>query len=637
VLSITYNAYSTLFTSLPIYWYNAALSLYPWTFWIIVFNLTAKRSHHRKKYHAYRYLLLSVLLSLSNIVQATPTLFAFTVSGVKESVLENVQKSVDSLPRRLPDNASEPEVAAIFDEISDTVKKALAPYGYFTPTVTIQKRQTKKNEWSVAISIQPGPQTYVNNVYIAVTGPGEKDKTLQQALSNLPLKKGMPLNTDLYEQSKKKFAALANTAGYMSPTFTAHEITVNKTTHLADINLVFDTGPQYYFGAVKFNQRYYDNAFLERFPQFKEGDTYSPTAVLKLQEGLAGTSYFSTINVNPQQTTDSTDIPIWVDLTPSKAQAYNFGVGYGTDTGPRLTASWDQRHVTDTGQYFKAFIQLSTVQSTVDLRYIIPGKDPANEQYYIGASYQQQSPNSNKGETEKFTVGKQQLWGTWTTSASLNLQHDHYTLLGDPYRNTSMLLPSITLYKTSYDDVVFPRNGYSINLTMRGASTVTYSDTNFVQAEFAPKLILSPFDFSRIILRSDLGYTAVADPATIPLSLQYFAGGSDSIRGYDYEQIGPGRYLYVGSVEYQQHVYKQWWGTTFIDAGNVVNNFGNPQFNVNGVQQPNADLAQMINRSVGVGVMYASPVGPIELTVAKPIGNNSGNGFSVQFIMGGNI
>jgi translocation and assembly module TamA len=576
------------------------------------------------------------LLSLSNVVQATTTLFVFNVSGVKDPVLENVQKSLESLPRRLPDNATKLQIAAIFDEMSDTAKKALAPYGYFTPTITIQKRQTKKYEWTVAISIQPGPQTYVNNVHIAITGPGEKDKTLQQALSDFPLKKGMPLNTDLYEQSKKKLAALANTAGYMSPEFTEHEIVVNKTTHLADINLIFNTGPRYYFGAVQFNQSYYDNAFLERFPRFKEGDTYSPTAVLKLQESLTGTPYFSVINVDPQQTTDSTDIPISVDLTPSKAQSYNVGVGYGTDTGPRLTATWDQRHVTDTDQYFKAFLQLSTVQSTVDLRYIIPGQDPVNEQYYIGASYQQQSyPHNNTGETEKFTIGKQQLWGTWTTSSSLSLQHDHYSLLGDPYRDTSMLLPNITLYKTSYDDVVFPRNGYSINLTMRGASKATYSDTNFVQAEFAPKLILSPFDFSRIILRSDLGYTAVADPATIPLSLQFMTGGSDSIRGYDYEQIGPGRYLYVGSVEYQQHVYKQWWGTTFIDAGNVVNNFGNPQYNVNGVQQPDADLSQMIKKSVGIGVMYASPVGPIELTVARPLEHDKG--FSIQFIMGGNI
>lgn len=602
-----------------------------------MFNLNVRRSLHRKKYRAYRYGLWCVLLLLSAIVRANPV-FTFQISGIKSPVLENVQKSLDSLPRRLPENANDQDIALIFEQMNDTVKKALAPYGYFTPTVYITKQKTKKNAWNIAIKIQPGPQIYVNTVRVAVIGAGAQNKALQQAVSDFPLKTGMPLNTDLYEQSKKKFAALANSAGYMSPTFTAHEITVNKTTHLADINLVFDTGPQYYFGGVHFNQSFYEDSFLQRFPQFKAGDTYSPAAVSQLQESLAGTPYFTTINVDPNQTPDSTDIPISVDLTPSKAQSYNIGVGYGTDTGPRLTASWDERHVTDTGQYFKAFMQLSTVQSTVDLRYIIPGENPVNEQYYIGASYQQQSyPNSNKGQTQKLSVGKQFLWDSWTTSPSLSIQHDRYSLLGDPYKDTAMILPSVSVYKNSYDNPVFPRTGYGVNLTVRGASKATYSDTNFFQAEFAPKMILSPFDFSRIILRSDLGYTAVADPSTIPLSLQFMTGGSDSIRGYDYNSLGPGRYLFVGSVEYQQHVYKEWWGTTFIDAGNVVNNLGNPQYNVNGVQQPDANLSELINRSVGIGVMYASPVGPIELTVAKPIGNNAGNGFSVQFIMGGNM
>lgn len=602
-----------------------------------MFNLSAEHNNHPKKYRMAKFLLLGILLLLSVIVRANPT-FVFQVSGVQSPVLENVQKSLDSLPRRLSDNPSNQDITTLFEQTSDIAKKALAPYGYFTPTITVQKRQTKKSEWTVTVKIQPGPQTYVNTVHVAIIGAGAKDKALQQAQRDFPLKKGMPLNTDLYEQSKKKFAALANTAGYMSPQFTEHEITVNKATHLADIHLVFDTGPQYYFGGVHFNQSFYADSFLQRFPQFKEGEPYSPAAVSQLQENLAGTPYFSTLNVDPQQTPDSTDIPIWVDLTPSKAQSYNIGVGYGTDTGPRLTATWDQRHVTDTGQYFKAFMQLSTVQSTVDLRYIIPGKDPVNEQYYIGGSYQQQSyPHNNKGGTEKFTIGKQQLWAGWSASPSLSIQHDRYSLLSDPYRESSMLLPSLTLYKTSYDNPVFPRSGYSNNFTIRGASKATYSDTNFMQAEYTPKLILSPFDFSRIILRGDLGYSAVADPATIPLSLQFFAGGSDSIRGYDYQDIGPGRYLYVGSVEYQHNVYKEWWGTAFIDAGNVVNNFGNPQYNVNGQPLPDADVSQMIKRSVGIGVMYASPVGPIELTVATPIGNNTSRGFSIQFIMGGNM
>ena len=566
--------------------------------------------------------------------KATPPSFDIKVSGVASPILDNVQKSVLSLSRRLPADPSIEDLNTFFEQIPDTAEKALAPYGYFSPTIHVRKTRQAKEKWLVTLTVNTGPQTRIYSLHVAIIGAGKDNAALQKIIQNFPLKVGDPLNTELYEQTKKKLTASANTAGYMSPTFTTHEIKVNKATRLADINLVFDTGPQYYFGGVHFDQHFYEDSFLQRFPTFKEGEVYSPQAVADLQQNLSGTPYFSTINVEPQQNADTTTIPILVGLTPSKSQYYSFGAGYGTDTGPRLTTSWEQRHVTDTGQYFKSFLQLSKVQSTLDARYIIPGKDPVNQQYFIGASFQQQSPDNNsKGTTEKLSVGKQQLWGSWTTSSSLSLQHDRYSLLGDPYRDSSMLLPSVTLYKTSYDDIVFPRNGYSANITVRGASKATYSDTNFFQTEFVPKMILSPFDFSRIVLRADLGYTAISDPEDLPLSLQFFAGGSDSIRGYDYEELGPGRYLFVGSAEYQQHVYKEWWGTTFIDAGNAVNSLTNPQDHVVGKDQPHIDLSELLKRSVGIGVMYASPVGPIELTLAKPITDDH-KSLSIQFTMG---
>ncbi len=596
-------------------------------------KIKASYAHHSALGSLFLFCLLS--LGLSTDLYAK-TKFNFQIQGISEPVLSNVQKSLNSLPRRLSDPPKPGELETLFEQVPDTVEKSLAPYGYFKPEVKMSKRPLGKKEWTVYIQIKPGIQTRVGKVHVAITGPGQKEKALQTALAEFPLHSGDPLDTGLYDQTKKKWSALATQAGYMSPNFTEHQISVDKATHIANIDLVLDTGPQYYFGQVHFDQNFYNEDFLKRFLGFKPGDPYSPQLLMNLQQNLNGTPYFSTVDVQPKQSQTSTDIPVEVNLTPSKGQFYNVGVGYGTDTGPRLTGTWEARHITDTGQYFKSFIQLSPVQSTVDARYIIPGKDPINDQYFIGGSLLQESPNTSKGQTESLSVGKQQLWKTWTATTSLSLQHDRYSLLGDPYRTDTMLLPSISLYKNSYDDIVFPRNGYSSNITIRGASKATYADTNFAQIEYSPKAILSPFSFSRIILRSDLGYSAVSDPATIPLSLQYFAGGSDSIRGYDYEELGPGRYLFVGSAEYQQNVYKNWWGTAFMDAGNAVNDLKNPEDHLVGEDQPHVDLAELLKKSVGLGVMYASPVGPIELTIAKPLGDN-GNGLSFQFRMGGNL
>ena len=55
----------------------------------------------------------------------------------------------------------------------------------------------------------------------------------------------------------------------------------------------------------------------------------------------------------------------------------------------------------------------------------------------------------------------------------------------------------------------------------------------------------------------------------LPLSLQLLAGGSDSIRGYQFQSIGPGKKLVIGSVELQQEIKEDWYLNVFFDAGDV--------------------------------------------------------------------
>lgn len=66
----------------------------------------------------------------------------------------------------------------------------------------------------------------------------------------------------------------------------------------------------------------------------------------------------------------------------------------------------------------------------------------------------------------------------------------------------------------------------------------------------------------------------------IPPSLRFFAGGDQSVRGYDYQTLSPknsdgdrigGRYLVAGSVEYQYSITEKWRLATFVDQGNAFN------------------------------------------------------------------
>ncbi|MEI8170332.1 MAG: BamA/TamA family outer membrane protein, partial [Rhodoferax sp.] len=94
----------------------------------------------------------------------------------------------------------------------------------------------------------------------------------------------------------------------------------------------------------------------------------------------------------------------------------------------------------------------------------------------------------------------------------------------------------------------------------------------------------------------------------------FLTGGDNTVRGYGLHEIGvpladgqitAGRYLSIGSVEWQRPITRNgrltdWEGTAFIDAGAVAD-------------KP-AELHAKVG--VGVGARWKSPVGPLQIDVA---------------------
>jgi translocation and assembly module TamA len=130
----------------------------------------------------------------------------------------------------------------------------------------------------------------------------------------------------------------------------------------------------------------------------------------------------------------------------------------------------------------------------------------------------------------------------------------------------------------------------------------------------------------RLILRGEAGATAGAGVEELPSSLRFFAGGDTSVRGFGFQQLGPvdddgnligGRYLLVGSVEYDHPIGGGKWGVAiFIDLGNAFNDFNDYELKGGG----------------GVGLRWRSPVGPLRLDLAHAPDSN--DNFRIHFTMG---
>jgi translocation and assembly module TamA len=420
-----------------------------------------------------------------------------------------------------------------------------------------------------------------------------------------------------YKQSKKTLLDTVERAGYLNAQFKEHSIIIDKKRHAADITLTVDSGKRYYFGDIHFNQTPFDSDFLHRFVGFKTGEPYHYNSIVQLQDALSASNYFQQVAINSDKNkAQQQQIPIHIELTPRPQHLYSIGAGYGTDTGLRANLGWDERYFNRHGHYITALVSGSQMQNTFLTRYVIPGADPLKSRYEISLASQSLRYPQGNNSTEQFGLNHILKHGFW--QQTLGLQYQHQRSPGNRFVS-NYLLPTASWQFSNTDRLLFDTRGYRVALNFRGASRAVASSSNFIQSELRGKYIVPVMTKSRILFRGDLGYTTGNALTDLPLSLRFYNGGAQTVRGFSYYALGPGRYLTTGSTELQAAIHDKWYSCFFYDTGNAGDRF---------------PLA--LERSAGVGLLWVSPVGPLELTLAKVLSQSS-HPKRVQFSMGSDL
>ncbi len=161
---------------------------------------------------------------------------------------------------------------------------------------------------------------------------------------------------------------------------------------------------------------------------------------------------------------------------------------------------------------------------------------------------------------------------------------------------------------------------------MTGAHRSLLSKADILHVNFIARGLYTLADNHRFLARFQLGGVATNRFADVPPSLRFFAGGDQSVRGYGYETLSPrddegntvgGRYLMVGSAEYQYQFADQWRVALFYDEGNAID-----------------DLLDPLASGAGAGIRWVSPVGPLRLDIAKGLDPQFGGDWRLHFSMG---
>ncbi len=539
----------------------------------------------------------------------------FRIDGINNEMSSNVTARLAILQKSYEESFSENSIQAMSSQGMIEVKKALQPFGYFNPIVHISQHQ-RKDIWIVSYQINIGAPAKINRLDLKIVGPGKNNLMLQNYVKNFPIKSGDIFTTEKYNKAKESFLNTANEEGYIKSFLQENKIYINPKSNQVIIVLHLQTNESYKFGAVNFSAGPYSKEFLRRFVMFNSNEAFSSQKLIKLQQQLESSNYFQQVQVTPDfEHVKNNTVPVNILQVPPKSKRYDMGVGYGSLTGPHLTAGLNFRRLTEAGEHFDAQLKLSSVLSSLAGKLYIPGKNPLTDQWILGANYQRFLPKNGSSTSGTVTMGYLKKLDKLQANLDMNYLVERYKVDQQPQEVNKLLYPNLNLFYTDVDDIIHPNIGKSFNIILRGASEDIFSSTNFLQSEIKAKYLFSPTNFSHIILRADLGYTVVHNIKNLPLSMRFFAGGLASIRGYKDSGIGPGRYLEVGSIEYQHHIKGNWTGALFYDAGTATDHWG-----------------KALSKSEGVGLIYQSMIGPIKLYGAKALDKRKP--YSVEFSMG---
>jgi len=545
------------------------------------------------------------------------------VSPPNDELKANVEGYVGSLGERDEEALQRFSVGA-----EEQARKAAQALGYYQAQVSSDVKPGKNKDLHLIIDIQAGEPVHLRNVTIRIEGPAASMKAFRVPKSDA-LKPGAALNHGHYEDAKRLIQNQASRYGFFSGRFTQQQLSVDPKAGVADISLVYSSGPRYSLGKVTFSgDAPFDDDLLRRMVPFKQDTPYDSELIAELNQAMQSSGYFEGVRVDAAPTSAVNDvIPVSVQLETRKPRTMGLGLGYSTDVGPRAKANWTRHWVNPQGDSYGAEMELSAPRQNIGLWYDTPLDPPLTDKLRWAGGYQYEEIADTQSLSKLLTVGPEwhsKLPSGWERVISLKWQREEYRL-GDDSGLSTLLMPGISYGYLRSDNRVDPHNGYRLQFDAQVAKEGLLSDTNLVHGNVLLKGLTTLGQNHRLLGRLQFGGNATNGYKTVPPSLRFFAGGDQSVRGYDYQTLSPknsdgdrigGRYMIAGSVEYQYSIAEKWRVATFIDQGNSFNT----------LQMPT------LKTGIGIGIRWVSPVGPLRLDLAHALDDDGG--IRLHFSMG---
>lgn len=561
-------------------------------------------------------LCISFLLPLRPLAALAGVPLVVDIRGLEKTLHTNVTRFLSIEKNKNKDELNARWIKRLHEQAPEEIRQALQPFGYYLPE--IQAELSKENDtWLARYTIDAGEPVRFSKRDIQWTGEGISNPLFQQSIRQYIADAGDKLIHAEYEAAKGRFLNLALSEGYPRARIVNSEILVDLAHNSADMTLLMDTGPLYYFGEIRFKQHFLDPDLLQKYITLGRGEPYSHESLLAFQQNLIASNYAREVTLTPlfDQEQDK-QLPLEVVMKPIVPHKFSFGLGYETDVGVRGSARWTDRLINRHGHHSDLYLKLSQKEGLLRGQYSVPVYKALTDSWVSTADYDYEvTPDTSSKALELETAFvRTNLGDTSFYKGFILASYEQFIVGNDPEVKTNLITPGTTFRFSDVADSMYPRHGYSFFSDLRGAYEPFFSDTSFTRIQLMGRYLFGLGENGRLDTRMEIGAAWVDNFDVYPVSLRFFTGGDNSVRGYDYESLGPvdkegvvtgGKQMFSSSIEYDYRIAETWVLDVFVDGGNAYNG--------------NLDRVYV---GSGFGFRWLAPFGSLRVDLAWPASEN---------------
>jgi translocation and assembly module TamA len=458
---------------------------------------------------------------------------------------------------------------------------------------------------------------------------------------------------------------------------------------MLDVTFHVTPGERVNIGAIKIKglDRVHEKIVRRRL-LIHTGQPYKLSAIEGARRDLLSLGPFGTINVQMGTEKDATGgVPVTFVVTERKRHAVTLSAAFSSDLGGSGGVTWSDRNVFGNAEQLNIAASIINLGGSdtngvgydVTAKFLIPdfGHRDQSLQFSVGAikqflqAYDQKSITTGVSLLRKLSTDWTASVGVTTASETIDQPPDLPPDLnpGPPgpnalttihYSYTLVALPFNVNFDSTHlasplDD---PTRGMRDSLSITPTKSLGGSSATFIISQvklaiyFDVHDLFSFLDSGRSILAARVlaGEASGAGQLSLPPDQRFYAGGSGTIRGYEYQIVGPhfysganqgdghyytanapgrsdtgipigGTAIAVGSVEFRQRIGQNWGAAVFVDGGQV-----------SAALKP---VPNDVRVGVGAGVRYYTPIGPVRVDLAVPTTRESGDqGFQIYIGLG---